>query len=180
VTDEEDLDEQDAPAGPADPSVWPGAEPKQAAYLTALINTAGIRNQACKLARVSRSSHYRWLDESETYRGLFARAMQQVVDALEDECTRRAVDGVTKGIYFQGDRVATERVYSDGLMMFLLRGAAPEKYRERTELKGEVTHNLKFAGTMEDLLSTYRKLTFDSCPTSPATREADSKGMEQR
>lgn len=159
MTDEEELDEQDVPAGPADPSVWPGAEPKQAAFLTALVFSAGQKNKAAKLAVVARASHYRWLKESGTYRALFAEAMAQVVEVLEDECTRRAVNGVPKGIYFQGGKCGTEQVYSDGLMMFLLRGAAPEKYRERTELKGEVTHNLKFAGTMEDLLSTYRKLT---------------------
>lgn len=54
-------------------------------------------------------------------------------------------------------RVGTSR--DQGGKMFLLRGANPEKYRERTEVKGQVDVHHKFSGTMEELLATYRKLT---------------------
>lgn len=54
---------------------------------------------------------------------------QLLEDARQDyaECTlvpeahRRAVEGVDKGVYFQGIRVATEAQYSDGLLMELLK-----------------------------------------------------------
>lgn len=133
----EEEDEQEIPLGPADPSVWPGAEPKQAAFLTALVNSGGTRKKAAKAAKVSRASHYRWHGESETYRALFKEALVQAGHALEDAATERCMTGVPKGIYFQGRKVATERVYPEGMTMFLLRGIFPDKYRERTEHTGK-------------------------------------------
>lgn len=158
--DDEELDEQldDQPLPPADPQIWPGAEPKQAAFLTALVLMAGRRSLAARAAKVARSTHYRWMETDANYKLLYERAMLQVVEVLEDEATTRAVEGVRKGIYFQGCRVATERVYSDGLMMFLLRGAAPDKYREKTEHSGAVDLNLRFKGSLTELLATYREL----------------------
>ena len=142
---------------PVGQEAWPGAEPKQAAFLTALVLRSGQFGKAARDAKINRATAYRWLGD-ENFEQLYKRAMLQVTQQLEDEAIRRATEGVTKGVYFQGTRVATERVYSDGLMMFLLRGAAPEKYRERTEVSGAVNHTHKFAGTMEELLATYRHL----------------------
>jgi len=153
MDEEEELDDL-LPERPE----WPGAEPKQAAFLTALIIVAGQAAKAARAARIPRQSHYRWLDTDENYRKLYAFAMRQVTQTLEDEATRRAVEGVKRGVYYQGERCGTEIVHSDGLMMFLLRGAAPEKYRERSELSGKVDLNLKFAGTMEELLAMYRRI----------------------
>lgn len=132
---EEEL-EDEAPSS-SDASAWPGAEPKQAAFLTALVFHGGQHGKAARAAQIARATHYRWLDFSEPYPALYKRAMEQVTAVLEDEAIRRAKDGTTKGIYFKGEKVATERLYSDGLMMFLLRGAAPDKYRERTEHTGK-------------------------------------------
>src|SRR5215468_7479743 len=64
--------------------------------------------------------------------------MRQVAEILEDEAIRRAVEGVPKGVHYQGQECGTETVYSDGILMFLLRGANPEKYRERTGVSGKV------------------------------------------
>ena len=54
-------------------------------------------------------------------------------EKLEDEAVRRGVEGVERGIYHNGKRIATECEYSDTLLIFLLKGAMPEKYRERRE-----------------------------------------------
>lgn len=137
--DEELLDDEleDESPSVSDASAWPGALPKQAAFLTALVFHGGQHGKAARAAGVARATHYRWMDVSEDYRILYKRAMEQVTVVLEDEALRRAKDGIPKGIYFKGEKVATERLYSDGLMMFLLRGAAPDKYRERTEHTGK-------------------------------------------
>jgi hypothetical protein len=54
------------------------------------------------------------------------------VQLLEDEAMGRAVEGVEKPISVNGE-LKTIREYSDTLLIFLLKGAAPEKYRERYE-----------------------------------------------
>jgi len=48
-------------------------------------------------------------------------AKQTYLEKLEFEADRRAVDGVEKGVYFQGDKVDTELKYSDQLLMFRLK-----------------------------------------------------------
>jgi hypothetical protein len=157
-------DEQDEPVSepepePAESPNWPGAKPKQAAFLTALVFHAGQVGRAAKLARIARSTHHRWLELDEQYRALHARALKQATEVLEDAAIKRAVEGTKQSVYYQGEECGKQTVYSDALMMFLLRGAAPEKYRERAEVKGDVNVHHKFSGTMEELLATYRKLT---------------------
>jgi hypothetical protein len=150
-----DEDEQiDAPAQ----INWPGATPKQAAFLTALIFHGGQIGKAAKSAKVARQRHYDWVDD-QVYKALYDRAMVQVVGVLEDEAIRRAKEGVEKTVYYQGFPCGTEMQYSDAILMFLLKAAAPEKYRDRAEVKAEVDVTHKFSGTMEELLATYRKLT---------------------
>ena len=61
-------------------------------------------------------------------------------EALEDEATRRAAEGVDEPVFHQGAQVGTIRKYSDTLAIFLLKGAMPEKYRDnaKLELSGRV------------------------------------------
>jgi len=161
MIDDEDLqeqEEQEQELPPADPTVWPGAQPKQAAFLTALVIFAGHKTKAAKAAKVARSLVYRWLDEDKIFQQLFERAKRQAFGVLEDEMLRRAYDGVTKGVYFQGMLCGRERVYSDGLMMLLARAGDP-KYRSSIEHKGQVDVKHKFEGTLEELLATYRTVT---------------------
>jgi hypothetical protein len=136
-----DEDEQiDSPAE-SPQTTWPGATLKQAAFLTALVFHSGQIGKAAKSAKIARGSHYWWLEQVE-YKAHYDRAIAQVVGVLEDEAIERATVG-----------------HSDSLLMFLLKAAAPEKYRERAEVKAEVDVTHKFSGTMEELLATYRKLT---------------------
>jgi hypothetical protein len=60
-------------------------------------------------------------------------ATDEACDVLEAEAWRRAVDGVDRPIFQRGEQVGVERVYSDNLMVQLLKAHRPEKYRERTE-----------------------------------------------
>lgn len=137
---------------------WPGVTPKQASFLSALVTLAGQHGRAAAAAKIPRQLHYHWLKTDELYKELHREAMLQVTVVLEDEAIRRAVEGAEKGVFYQGNKCGTEIVHSDGLMMFLLRGADPEKYRERSEVKAKVDVTHKFSGTMEELLATYREI----------------------
>lgn len=137
---------------------WPGVTPKQGAFLSALVANGGQHGKAAKAANLTRQSHYQWMKTDEHYQELHRQAMIQVTVVLEDEAIRRAIDGQEKGIYYQGQQCGTELVHSDGLMMFLLRAADPEKYRERSDVKAKVDVTHKFSGTMEELLATYREI----------------------
>ena len=72
----------------------------------------------------------------------FARAWEDALDKatvlLEDEARRRATEGVDEPVFYQGDECGAIRRYSDTLLIFMLKGLRPEKYRERIsqELSG--------------------------------------------
>lgn len=102
----------------------------QAAFLGALVIQGGHRSNAARAAKVSRSQTYVW-QEDPIFAAQFERASKQAFGVLEDAMIDRAKNGVKKGIYYQGDKVATELVYSDGLMMMLARAGDP-KYRTST------------------------------------------------
>ena len=85
--------------------------------------------QACA-GLVSRSTVYRWRQIEADFKEAFDRAIATFVEKLEREADRRGVEGVPKGVYYKGKRIATERDYSDSLLMFRLKSLAPEKYRD--------------------------------------------------
>ncbi len=94
---------------------------------------------ACEVAKVGRSSHYRWLEKDPEYREAFELAKEGAADILEAEAYRRAVEGVEKPVgWYKGKPGGTVRLYSDVLLMFLLKALRPEKYRERVEVRGSL------------------------------------------
>lgn len=107
------------------------------AFLEAFASIGTI-TYAAKAVGISRQTHHNWLATDPHYVTDFAEAQEQAAEALEAEARRRAIEGVSKGIYHLGKLVGTELQYSDTLLIFLLKGALPRKYREniRQELTG--------------------------------------------
>ena len=114
--------------------------PKKRAFLAAFRESGNVR-LACETAGVGRSSTYRWLDEDAEYREAFDLAKEDAADTLEAEAYRRAVRGVKKPVgWYKGEPGGQVTEYSDTLLIFLLKGARPEKYRERLELRGAIAN----------------------------------------
>ena len=105
--------------------------PKQKAFL-AVYAACGCITYAARKAKCSRFAHYKWMQDA-AYAEAFAEARAEACDVLESEARRRAVEGVRKPVYYQGDVVGTVREYSDTLLIFLLKGAMPEKYRDNVK-----------------------------------------------
>jgi len=111
-------------------------KPRQRAFLSAYRETCNVV-RACEVSRVGRSSHYRWLAEDPDYREAFDLAKEQASDKLESEAIRRAFEGVETPVgWYKGVPGAFVRRYSDTLLIFLLKGAMPEKYSEKMEVRG--------------------------------------------
>ncbi len=149
----------------------------------------GSVTRAAQAAKIHRSIHYRRLIEDPAYKAAFQAAHEIAIAVLEDEAIRRAVEGVEEPVIYKGmptylpereengqpvydedgrlvmsEKPLVIRKYSDQLLQFLLRGAKPEKYRERFQHDGTVNHSLRFEGQLEDLLATFRKLTTQEDP----------------
>lgn len=98
----------------------------------------GNISKVCESLHVyTRRKIYEYRDKDPEFARRLKEAREFYVEKLEAECDRRAVEGTTKGVYFNGVEIARERVYSDNLLMFRLKALAPDKYRERQEIKHE-------------------------------------------
>lgn len=114
--------------------------PKKRAFLAAYRETCNVR-LAADMAETSRSSVYRWRDHDPEFEEAFQLAREDAADILEAEAHRRAVEGVEKPVgWYMGEPGGTVREYSDTLLIFLLKGARPEKYRDRLDVRGAVLH----------------------------------------
>lgn len=61
-----------------------------------------------------------------------AVAREEAIELMEEEALERATKGTLEPVYHAGERVGFIRRKSDTLLIFLLKAARPNKYRERT------------------------------------------------
>jgi hypothetical protein len=96
-----------------EPETW------EAAFLAALALT-GLVTESARLANISREHAHRWRRTHPDFADGWKRALREAADTLEAEARRRAL--------FEG---------SDTLLIFLLKGARPKKFRDNW--KGEIS-----------------------------------------
>ena len=123
-----------------------GSAQKKKAFLAAYGECGNIA-VASRAAQISRHRHYDWLEKDEEYVKQFKAAGEQAADFLEAEARRRAVNGKRRLKLHSGKpymdpetgKPYYDIIYSDVLLIFLLKGIRPEKYRERYDhtSKGE-------------------------------------------
>ena len=113
------------------------AHPKKRAFLASFA-VAGNVTVACEAAKVPRRTYYEWTEHDEDFARALTVAREEAAERLEEAARLRAVEGVRRetGVYHQGQLVATEVEvkYSDTLLIFLLKGLKPEKYRDRLDV----------------------------------------------
>lgn len=107
---------------------------KRAKFLQALESGASVA-KAAKAAGWSRRSAYNYRSSEEGFFKEWDDAVEAGTDLLEDEAQRRAVEGVKKPVYQGGKRVGYVQEYSDTLLIFMMKGRRPEKYRERATVE---------------------------------------------
>jgi len=107
----------------------------------------GRVNRACEIAEIDRGTHYHHLANDAEYQQAFAEAQRRRADLIEDEIVRRAID-----------------CESDTLLMFLARGAMPERYRER--ISSEVTVNVHLADRIKAADERMLELKRNASPNS--------------
>jgi hypothetical protein len=108
---------------------------RQRDFLKAYVDTLNVE-RAAEVAKVDRSSHYRWLLRDEKYAAAFERRKQHAGQYLEAEAITRAGEGWLEPVYYQGEVCGQVRRFDSGLMQFLLRGLLPEKYAAKQEISG--------------------------------------------
>jgi len=84
---------------------------------------------------MARSGAYALRERDTEFATQWDEAVTEGVEGLEAEVHRRAFEGVDKPVTFQGRIYDTYKEFSDTLAIFLLKAHAPDKYRERSEVK---------------------------------------------
>jgi hypothetical protein len=138
--------------------------------------TIGQVRKACEIAGISRETHYHKLKTDEAYRAAFEEAQEQVGDLLEDAVFDRALNGVRKQLFYQGEPVMLngeyvyETVYDSHREHILLKRFKREAYKERIEqqISGEIT--------IADRIGTARKRVLELNRSAQDTDPADLAG----
>ena len=102
---------------------------KKRRFLERYAETASIALASCH-AGVSRRTHLNWRKRDRRFEAACQEALEIAIDEIEAEARRRANDGVLEPVYYGGKPCGAIRRYSDTLLIFLLKAARPEKYRD--------------------------------------------------
>jgi hypothetical protein len=149
--------------------------PKKRAYLKALEQVGAI-TVASDSAGINRDTPQDWRRKDEEFARLEQQALDSFADHLEAEAVRRARAGILKKRFDgKGNPIidpATgeqyiEREYSDTMLIFLLKGVRPEKYRDKHEVRitrSDEEINAEISARMEELAAGRQGSVIDSTP----------------
>jgi hypothetical protein len=116
-------------------------------FLTALRKSGNV-SAACRSARIGRQRVYERRESDPEFAAAWDVALDEAVDSLESEGWRRARDGTLKPIFYEGQKCGEIREYSDTLLIFLLKGHRPARFRETVRQEqqhsGEVLIRVKY------------------------------------
>ena len=112
-----------------------------AALEEALCNNHGDMVAACRAVGVPTRHVAAWVAQDKSAADRIKTAQMIGWAALENAAYQRAVHGVEKGIYYKGELVGTETVYSDGLLQSMLKARVPA-YGEGGGPSGGMTVNV--------------------------------------
>ena len=120
----------------------------QVRYLT-LLRQTGLANKSAESLQWPDGTQLRyatvrsWVESNTFFAERYMAAKIAFNESLEEEAHRRAVIGVERPVYYQGEEVGAVKEYSDALLTLLLRATMPEKYRERVEVINDVRRALE-------------------------------------
>ncbi|MBY0342923.1 MAG: hypothetical protein K2Q29_03605 [Sphingomonadales bacterium] len=102
---------------------------RQRRFIEALADTGSVE-AACRAVDMSSvgAYHLRRQPGADEFRAAWEAALQLGVQRIEDVPMDRALNGVEEPVYSYGKLVGTRIKRNDGLLMFLLRNRAPERF----------------------------------------------------
>ena len=141
-----------------------------ARILSALAGGSPI-SVAIRQAGLSSTSYYKYFKNDKEFQDQVDQAIEDGTDLLEEEAFRRAHDGVEKPVFQGGRMVGTVTEYSDGLLMFLLKGRRRRKFGDKQEVTGKDGKDLVPDGTFSEFARAMAEL---AAAREGGTRRADA------
>lgn len=132
---------------------------KESKFIEALRESASV-TKACEMVAIGRRTAYDWRLADPVFAQKWDETLADAVEDLEAEARRRAIVGIEKGVWHQGKLVGTELQYSDTMLIFLLKAAKPDRYRDRTSVEhtGKDGGPIQVENPTEQALTRYRKI----------------------
>lgn len=103
---------------------------------------SGNITAASEVCGFNRRCVYDWKEIFPDLEQELADARLEAIERLEEEARARATKGVNRPVFQKGKKVGYVTHYSDNLLMFLLKGNAPEKFRDNLNVTGRQEHNI--------------------------------------
>ena len=102
---------------------------RQKAFLVALAE-CGVVSEACARVGMSPRAAYalRRRPDADHFRRAWDAALDYAVRRLSDAAFARALNGVTRPVFYQGEQVGERTYYDERLTMFVLRYRDPLRY----------------------------------------------------
>jgi len=102
---------------------------RQVAFITALAE-CGCVDEACKRVGMGRASAYelRARANADSFRAAWNAALDHAVQRLADAAFSRAINGVTRPVFYKGELVGERTYYDERLTMFMLRYRDPARF----------------------------------------------------
>jgi hypothetical protein len=101
-----------------------------------VLRLSGNVSEAERKTGIRKRDMYGIRDTSPERLKEWTEALEDATNSLITEATRRARDGVTEDVWYNGDVVGSKIRYSDTLLMFLIKGQCPQYATERREISG--------------------------------------------
>jgi hypothetical protein len=120
-----------------------------------------------------RPSQFRSLrDRSPEFAAAVEDSLQIFKENVEEELRRRAMDGIEKGVYFQGVRRDTEIQYSDSLLTLLVKKVNPD-YNEKSKAEVSITGGVLLTASQAPSTEEWMRMNSKSKPQLPASESGD-------
>lgn len=113
-----------------------------------LLSETGNVTRSAALAKIDKGSIYLLRKEDSDFAEKMNDARMVAFELLEEEAIRRAVEGVDKNIYYKGELIDSIKIYSDKILLALLKANSPEKYSKHI-----VNHNPDIANLLNKSIS---------------------------
>lgn len=111
--------------------------PAQIELYLVYLETSGRKRYSAIMAGVTPGRMSYLMSNDSDLKEREIEALQGYCELIDAAVHDRAINGVPRGIYFKGQRVATERHYSDQLLILLAKANNP-KYREHLSVDANV------------------------------------------
>jgi hypothetical protein len=100
-------------------------------FIECLAMNGNVLDSAMAVGYTSTTQLHALRRDDEEFAEAWEDAVQRFVYAMEAEADRRGMHGVYKDVWYKGEVVGQEMVYSDSLLMFRLKALKPDMYNHQ-------------------------------------------------